>query len=76
MELHELRPPDLAELRVRGDARAIFRSRNPRTLEEILQAASDDRDEADHREAMAADPVLWARAHRPRTLLNRLLGRC
>jgi hypothetical protein len=50
-------PPDLRKLMAQGDARHIIRSREPRTLEEILQAASDDMDETDRREAMAADPV-------------------
>lgn len=56
-----------------GWARRI--RQGPRTVEQILADASRAMDEQDRREAMAADPIAWAWAHRPRRLIDRLLGR-
>jgi hypothetical protein len=72
MELHEL--PDLGRLESAGEVRRLHRG--ARTLEEILRSAAEAMDAEDRAEELARDPVLWARAHRPRTLWNRLLGRC
>jgi hypothetical protein len=57
-----------------GWARGI--SRGPRTVGEVLAAASAAMDEQDERERQAADPVLWLRAERRKhRLWDRLLGR-
>ena len=75
MELHEIRPPDLDALRVRGDARALLRSREPRTLSEILADVSRQMDEEDAELERQRDPLNYVRARRPRrNLLARLLG--
>lgn len=74
MDLHRL-PVD-AEMQAspidRGWARSI---RNPRTVGEVLRAASREMDEQDERERQAADPIAYLPAHRGRRLIDRLLGR-
>jgi hypothetical protein len=50
--------------------------RSPRTVAEVLAAASEAMDEQDRRQAMRDDPVAWASAHEPRNRLwDRLFGR-
>jgi hypothetical protein len=56
-----------------GWARAI--RHGPMTVEQVLDRARAEMAEQDRQEAMAADPVAWLRAHRPRRLIDRLLGR-
>jgi hypothetical protein len=67
-------PPDPVDT---GWAQAIHRG--PRTVAEVLAAASQAMDAEDMRERMARDPLRWVRTHRPRrtrrTLLARLLDR-
>ena len=70
----QLLPPDLDRLRQQGDVRRI--RHGPMTVAQVLERARREMDEQDRAEAEAADPVLWVRARRRRTLLNRLLGRC
>jgi hypothetical protein len=74
VELHPLPLPDLAHLMQQGEARRI--RHGPMTIGEVLERARGEMDAEDELERQSADPVLWARARRPRTLLNRLLGRC
>jgi hypothetical protein len=51
-------------------------SRGPRTLSEVLRDASAAMDEEDRRQAMAADPLVYARPRGCRaSLWRRLLGR-
>lgn len=69
----ELVPPDLAKITQQGEVRRI--SHGPMTVAEVLDRARDEMDAEDQAEAEARDPLVWARAHRPRTLLERLLGR-
>jgi hypothetical protein len=54
-----------------GWARVI--RHGPQTVAQVLERARAEMDDQDERERQAADPLLWARAHRPRTLLDRLL---
>jgi hypothetical protein len=75
MELHRL-PVDAAMQRDPVDsgwARAIYRG--PRTIGQVLAAAAAEMDAEDERLEQARDPVGWVRAHRPRRLIDRLLGR-
>lgn len=69
--------PDFAALermQARGDAVALARNRTPRTIDEILQAASARMDAEDQAEAYRNDPVTYMRARRLRTrLIDRLL---
>ena len=61
--------PDPAE---RGWAHAIHRG--PRTVAEVLAAASAAMDAEDEAAGRARDPIAWARARRPRSrLIDRLL---
>jgi hypothetical protein len=56
-----------------GWAHAIHRG--PRSIGEVLRAASTAMDEQDEAERRAADPLTWIRAERRRTLWGRLFGR-
>jgi hypothetical protein len=63
--------PDSADS---GWAQALYRG--PRTLSEVLRDASAAMDEEDRRQAMAADPLVYARPRGCRApLWRRLLGR-
>lgn len=58
----------------RADLERVIRP-GLRTITELLRAKAAEMDEEDRQLATAADPVMWARAHRPRRLIDRLLGR-
>lgn len=73
MELYPLVLPDLPETVQRGDARRI--SHGPLSVEQVLGRGLQQMLDEDQAERQAADPVAWARAHRPRRLIDRLLGR-
>jgi hypothetical protein len=74
VELYPLRTglPGLAELAARGEVSRLWRE--PRTVAEILAAASEAMDREDEAEWAAADPIAWIRAQRARrTLWGRLV---
>jgi hypothetical protein len=71
--MYELIPPDLPKLMHRGEVHRI--THGPSTIGEVLDRARAAMDEQDRREEMARDPIAYARAHRPRRLIDRLLGR-
>jgi len=77
VELHPLDLPDLPDLPRPGpvDAGWARSFRQPRTVAEILAGASAAMDAEDAELERQRDPVAWARAHRPRRLIDRLLGR-
>jgi hypothetical protein len=78
MELYRL-PADAA---LRPDPAAVDAGwvravrTGPMTVAEVLERGRAEMEAEDEAERRRADPVLWARAHRPRTLWNLLLGRC
>jgi hypothetical protein len=75
MDLHPLfvdRPPQPDPVDA-GWARAV--SRGPMTIAEVLERGRAEMEAEDERERQARDPIAYIRAHRPRTLWNRLLGR-
>jgi hypothetical protein len=56
-----------------GWARVI--RHGPLTIEQVLGRGLEQMLAEDERDRQAADPVLWAWEHRPRRLIDRLLGR-
>jgi hypothetical protein len=70
LQLPDVPQPDPVDT---GWARRI--RQGPRTIEEVLHAASARMDAEDEAEAYWRDPVAWVRAHRPRRLWDVLLGR-
>lgn len=76
MELHPFPLPDVPQPGPvdTGWARAIHRG--PRTIDEVLRSAGEAMDAEDEAAELDRDPVAWLRARRPRTLFNRLFGRC
>ena len=68
-----------ADVAVRGAAnrppqlRVMYRS--PRTVAEVLQEALEAADAEDARMERELDPLVYALVHRPRRLIDRLLGR-
>jgi hypothetical protein len=56
-----------------GWARVV--TRGPLTVAEVLSRAKAQMDAEDEAERQAADPLHYIRAHRPRRLIDRLLGR-
>ena len=78
MELHPLPgwPPDLGRLAAYGEAARIARHGEPRTVAEVLAAASEAMDREDAELERARDPVAWLRAERRKhSLFWRLFGR-
>jgi hypothetical protein len=67
MNLEPLRLPDLDRLASAGEVRRL--SRGPRTVEEVLRAASDAMDREDAEAERARDPVAYVRAQRRRRRL-------
>lgn len=74
MDLYRL-PADAAMQRPAERGWTIGISRGPVTVAEVLQAASDRMDAEDELLERERDPLAWMRAHRPRRLIDRLLGR-
>jgi len=67
----EFIPPDLRRLRDEGNVRAI--RRQPRTVEQVLEAARDEMNAQDAAELFDRDPAAYHRRYTPRrTLLQRL----
>lgn len=76
LELHRLDPLGLAKADPVDRGWAYRIHRGPRTIQEVLRAASAAMDEQDKREAYERDPLLWLAAQRRKhSLWARLTGR-
>ncbi len=73
MDLYPLELPDLPKAVQRGEMRRI--SHGPLSIEQVLGRGLQQMLDEDQAEEQARDPLLWARAHQPRRLIDRLLGR-
>jgi len=73
MPVYPLELPDLPRAVARGEARHLYRGE--RTVAEVLAAAAAEMDAEDAELERQRDPIAYIRAHRPRRLIDRLLGR-